>query len=197
MSLDHAILGFLNYVPLTGYDLKKVFDSSVRHFWYADQSQIYRTLARLMEKHLVDMELVEQTDRPDRKVYHITDHGKKELTKWLKGPIPMENPRSAPLVQVFFSGMLDDAHSLEYFRNAAQMIRSVIAIYSEVPDILQNRILKEIPGIENIGQREKFFWMLTLENGLVTMRATLDWMESVIERLEKKDYTNRLDLEVK
>ena len=45
MSLDHAILGFLNYKPLSGYDLKKVFDSSVRHFWYADQSQIYRTLS--------------------------------------------------------------------------------------------------------------------------------------------------------
>ena len=27
MSLGYAILGFLNYSPLSGYDLKKVFDS--------------------------------------------------------------------------------------------------------------------------------------------------------------------------
>ncbi|MGD0004493.1 MAG: PadR family transcriptional regulator, partial [Anaerolineaceae bacterium] len=40
MSLDYAILGFLSYKPFSGYDLKKVFDNSVRHFWYADQSQI-------------------------------------------------------------------------------------------------------------------------------------------------------------
>jgi len=40
MSLQHAILGFLNYKSLTGYDLKKIFDTSVRHFWAADQSQI-------------------------------------------------------------------------------------------------------------------------------------------------------------
>ena len=33
MSLEYAILGFLNYRPLSGYDLKKVFDNSVRHFW--------------------------------------------------------------------------------------------------------------------------------------------------------------------
>jgi PadR family transcriptional regulator AphA len=33
MSLEYAILGFLNYHPYTGYDLKKVFDKSVRHFW--------------------------------------------------------------------------------------------------------------------------------------------------------------------
>ena len=47
MSLEYAILGFLNYLPLSGYDLKKMFDTSVQHFWPADQSQIYRTLARL------------------------------------------------------------------------------------------------------------------------------------------------------
>ena len=39
MSLEYAILGFLNYHPYTGYDLKKIFDTSIRHFWPADQSQ--------------------------------------------------------------------------------------------------------------------------------------------------------------
>ncbi len=34
MSLEYAILGFLNYHSFTGYDLKKAFDSSVRHrYW--------------------------------------------------------------------------------------------------------------------------------------------------------------------
>ena len=47
MSLRHAILGFLSFQPFTGYDLKKAFDRSVRHFWPATQSQIYRTLAEL------------------------------------------------------------------------------------------------------------------------------------------------------
>lgn len=197
MSLEYAILGFLNYAPLTGYDLKKVFDSSVRHFWYADQSQIYKTLSRLTEKHLVQMEVVEQTERPDRKVYHITQSGREELMIWLKGPIPMDNPRSAPLIQVFFSAQLDDEHSLQYFRHAAQLVRGILAIYTEVPDILQNRIMKEIPGIANIDQRDQFFWLLTLESGISNMRSTLEWMESVIERLENKDYTNRLQLENK
>jgi len=49
MSLEYAILGFLNYHPYTGYDLKKIFDNSVQHFWVADQSQIYRTLIHLTE----------------------------------------------------------------------------------------------------------------------------------------------------
>ena len=67
MSLEHAILGFLNYRAFSGYDLKKAFDTSVNHFWPADQSQIYRTLARLAERGWAEMEIVPQEDRPDRK----------------------------------------------------------------------------------------------------------------------------------
>ncbi len=64
MSLEYAILGFLNYHPYTGYDLKKIFDTSVRHFWPADQSQIYRTLARLTEIGFAEMEKVPQNRPP-------------------------------------------------------------------------------------------------------------------------------------
>ncbi len=66
MSLEHSILGFLNYRPYSGYDLKKIFDTSVRHFWPADQSQIYRTLNRLTENGWVEMEKIEQDNRPAR-----------------------------------------------------------------------------------------------------------------------------------
>src|SRR5512139_1650768 len=102
MSLEFAILGFLNYHPYTGYDLKKIFDSSIRHFWPADQSQIYRTLAHLTDQGYVEMEKIPQADRPDRKVYHITDGGRAELLRWLSASPPLGEPRSAPLVQVFF-----------------------------------------------------------------------------------------------
>lgn len=47
MSLKHALLGFLNYGPHTGYELKKVFDISVAHFWNAELSQIYPSLKAL------------------------------------------------------------------------------------------------------------------------------------------------------
>ena len=32
--------------------------------------------------------------------------------------------------------------------------------------------------------REHFFWLLTLENGIRNMRANLEWVESVIERIK-------------
>ena len=178
MSLDYAILGFLNYHPYTGYDLKKIFDSSIRHFWPADQSQIYRTLSRLTEQGYAKMEKVPQDDRPDRKVYHITDSGRAELLKWLAGPPPLDEPRSAPLIQVFFAGQLPDEELLAKFEGYAAIMRTVLARYDQVPAQL-GPFQQEITSA-----REHFFWLLTLESGIINMRANLAWAESIIARIQ-------------
>ncbi|MBU4352918.1 MAG: PadR family transcriptional regulator [Nanoarchaeota archaeon] len=178
MSLEFAILGFLNYHPYTGYDLKKIFDTSVRHFWPADQSQIYRTLARLTEQGFAEMEKVPQEDRPDRKVYLITEAGRHELRKWLAGPPPLDEPRSAPLIQVFFAGQLSNNEILAKFEGFAAIMRALLAQYDQVPPQI-GPYQQEITS-----PREHFFWMLTLENGIRNMRANLEWAESVIERIK-------------
>jgi DNA-binding PadR family transcriptional regulator len=181
MSLEHAILGFLNYHPYSGYDLKKIFDTSVQHFWPADQSQIYRTLNRLTEQGYAEMEKVAQEDRPDRKVYHITSAGREELVGWLSGQPPMEGPRSAPLIQVFFAGQLSDEQVLEKFEGYAAIMRAILERYEGVPDQL-GPFQEEIPS-----SREHFFWLLTLENGIRNMRANLEWAESVIARIKNNE----------
>jgi len=178
MSLDYAILGFLNYHPYTGYDLKKIFDTSIRHFWPADQSQIYRTLSKLMEEGRVEMEKIPQEDRPDRKVYHITETGRAALREWIAGPPPLDAPRSAPLIQVFFSGQLSDEEILLKFEGYAAIMRALLEQYEQVKDQL-GPFKQEIPS-----PREHFFWLLTRENGLANMRANLAWAESVIERIK-------------
>ena len=100
MSLDHVILGFVNECPRSGYDLKKSFDATVAHIWRAKQSQIYLTLARLKKSGLVDLQVVRQDDKPNRKVYHITADGLRELRRWLAEAIPPPDVRDAFLVQM-------------------------------------------------------------------------------------------------
>jgi DNA-binding PadR family transcriptional regulator len=182
MSLKHAILGFLNYKPFSGYDLKKAFDTSVQHFWPADQSQIYRTLAQLAEQGLAEVEIVEQADRPNLKRYTITEAGREELRRWLVTPLPPKPHRSAELIQVFFAGQLDDDEILAMFERAAQSMRETLGPYDKVPEQSQ-------PYVEMIDSpRESFFWFLTLEMGIKIGLAQLEWMESVIQRIKNKEH---------
>jgi PadR family transcriptional regulator AphA len=182
MSLEHAILGFLNYRPFSGYDLKKAFDASVRHFWPADQSQIYRTLARLTEQGLAKVELIPQEDRPNRKAYHITEAGREELRHWMTLPLPYKTGRSDMLVQVFFAGQLSDEEILALLEQEAEHLWATLERYSQLPQEMP-------PYAQQVGSpREVFFWMLTLECGIKVNQAWLEWIESVIHRIKNKQH---------
>lgn len=178
MSLEYAILGFLNYHPYSGYDLKKVFDISIRHFWHADQGQIYRTLQRLSADGWVEKEIIEQNDRPDRKVYRITPAGQEALLEWLAGMPPIGEPHSAPMIQVFFAGRLSDQELLAKFEAFAALMRAALAKYDQVPSQAQSL------AADIASPREYFFWMLTLDNGIRNMRANLEWAENIIDLIK-------------
>jgi PadR family transcriptional regulator, regulatory protein AphA len=178
MSLDHAILGFLNNRPYSGYDLKKIFDTSVSHFWPADQSQIYRTLSRLADRGLAEMEIVEQINRPDRKEYHITDEGREELRQWLVTPLPFGDHRNALLIQVFFAGQLSNDEIVAMYQRVADFMRMGLQQYEQIPQEM------EAYADFNQSPREFFFWMQTLEIGKMTARTNLEWIENVIEQIQ-------------
>jgi len=179
MSLEYAILGFLTYKPFSGYELKKVFDNSIRHFWYADQSQIYRTLNRLLEKGWAEMDVVEQNDRPDRKEYRITQVGRDELSQWLKGSFPTQEAHSAPLIQVFFSGLLSNQEILKKLEDGAAFFRQILERYQNVPAQVEDYVrMVNSP-------RETFFWMSTLDLGIQLMETQLAWIENLIDMLQK------------
>jgi PadR family transcriptional regulator, regulatory protein AphA len=178
MSLEHAVLGFLQYGPSSGYDLKSLFDLSVQHFWPADQSQLYRTLARLADRGWATMTVVEQEDRPDRKVYHITPTGGEELARWLATPVAGRGGRSAALVQVFFAGQLPDEDILAMFRRAADRMRAEHEHLHKLP--AQCGVFEKLAA----SPREMYCWMLTLECGIRQSEAHLAWLESVIARIE-------------
>ena len=57
-------------------------------------------------------------------------------------------------------------------------MRNFLAQYDQVPEDI------EIHKAEIDSPRENFFWMLTLENGIRSARANLEWAESVIERIK-------------
>ncbi|HOU15813.1 MAG TPA: PadR family transcriptional regulator [Anaerolineae bacterium] len=185
MSLEYAILGFLNYKPLSGYDLKKIFDTSVQHFWPADQSQIYRTLTHLAEQGWAEMEIVEQSERPDRKVYHITAAGREALRQWLLTPLRPHIPRNADLIQVFFAGQLSNEEILAMFERAAARLRVVLKVYEQIPQQVEEyHDYMDSP-------REFFCWMLTLEAGFKSAQANLAWLEDVIRRIKNGEMPER------
>ncbi|MFZ5820519.1 MAG: PadR family transcriptional regulator [Chloroflexota bacterium] len=183
MSLKHAILGFLSYAPLSGYDLKKAFDKSVQHFWPANQSQIYRTLAELEAGGLVGKQVIEREERLDMKIYHVTEAGRAELHRWLAAPLPERDEREPFLIQVYFSGQLNDEETLRLFKQKLKQTRERLAVYEAIHRSIQNTP----PTLDD--PRAVFLAALTLEAGYASEKSIAAWLRSAIQRIESKNYT--------
>lgn len=173
MSLKYAILGILNVMPMTGYDLKhQAFDATVRHFWPADQSQIYRTLNQLAEDALVTVTVEPQNERPDRKVYAITPAGQAALTDWLKSDQAVPTLRDPLLVQLFFGQELPRADLLRVVAQQLAVHQTQLAVFSQIP----------IPPAES---RPDDRWLalqhLTLDFGVALEQAYVTWLEKCEE----------------
>jgi DNA-binding PadR family transcriptional regulator len=181
MALSHILLGLLSE-PATGYELKKLFDESLSHFWDAEQSQIYTTLARLKDEGYLTRKTVPSDKGPDRKLYTRTPKGRKQLLKWLAGGPDIGDFRLPYLAQVFFLDEFDDPRDAvnflrqlrEHFRTWFQALRAIDA-----------ELQAESPDYPDIIPSEYLYPAITLRFGLKRIQATLDWIEESIATTQR------------
>lgn len=183
MSLKHAILGFLSYSPLSGYALKKSFDQSMSHLWPADQSQIYRTLSKMLEDRLVEVEIFPRKDRLARKVYYITDEGEDELERWLITSQDLPVFRQKFLLQVYFGGRLRDDDMLKLLERELEKVRQRLETIVHIYHIAR----QQHALFEN--QRENFYSLLTIEHGIMINQCYATWIQQAMNRIELGDYS--------
>ncbi len=123
MRLRHAILGLLSHAPQSGYDLNRAFNSSIVYFWYADQSQVYRTLDRLEADGAISTQVIPQSGRPDRRVHSLTESGRAELDAWLASPLEPQTDKDPLLARVFFAARLGHEKVDEILTEAEERFR--------------------------------------------------------------------------
>lgn len=169
MSLKHAILGFLDQKEESGYDLQKKIDSTINHFWPSTQSQIYRTLKELVKDGQVDLRLVYQDGKPNKKNYSITPTGKKELKSWLEADIDLPNHRNQFLVQLFFSDNLDK-----------QKIRGNLRHYRSIQMQRLDFIKERTPETP----KHKLYWLIA-QNGIMALENEIKWVDLAMETIQE------------
>ncbi|TFC95803.1 MULTISPECIES: PadR family transcriptional regulator [Cryobacterium] len=181
MSLTIALLGILDLTPMTGYDLKKSIAASVSHFWSADQSQIYRTLAVLVADGLAEVEVIPQEGRPDRHEHHITPAGRRALDEWLRSPLQPEKPHDAFLMRLFFVGTLGVPATRAVLRARRSQATVMLAGLQSVVEQEQARREPDDRSPDDLGRRLRH---ATLRNGILHAQAELAWLTETKEALE-------------
>ena len=178
MSLAHAILGLLQQEERTGYDLKtSCFDRCVAHLWPADQAQIYRTLEKLVEQGWITCAVEIQHDRPNRKVYSVTEAGKDELIRWLQCSGPLPTLREPLLVQLFFSAQLPNEAIIQLLEQQLAAHHEKLAEYEMI----------ELPSLgDKSASREQMMQRLVLELVLRREQTYMDWLKTAIDVIHQQ-----------
>ncbi len=83
MNTKELLLSVLMAGPATGYDIKKIMENEVSTLLDVSLSNLYPALNELAEEGLVTCLKVEQDNRPNKKVYELTEAGRTTCMKAL------------------------------------------------------------------------------------------------------------------
>ncbi|WP_077609373.1 PadR family transcriptional regulator [Clostridium sp. Marseille-P2415] len=180
MSLSHSILGFLSYGSMTGYDLAKAFGSSVKFFWYAQTSHIYHELNKLEQKQFVTCEIIVQTEKPNKKLYSITESGKNEFLRWLSSENHefSKGIKNAFLMKVFFSGCKPPDQCIAMLKSFSDDCKKYLIEMNDIPTSIDHygKLVKPY---------EKVYWNFTADFGYSYIQMCIDWADRCIKKLEE------------
>lgn len=107
MDVKTLCLAILSRGDASGYEIRKELSQGVFSTFYdAGYGSIYPALQRLTEEKLVMCREVEQSKRPDKKIYALTPHGSFALLDALRRRPDADKFRSSFLLTLLFSSLL-------------------------------------------------------------------------------------------
>ena len=136
--------------------------------------QVYTTLDRLHRDGLVRPHLVSQAERPDKKVYELTDLGRQELLGWIGTPtVPDLDLRNETYMKLMVSRMVPGGAPMKVI---AQERRASMDRLSEIEGARKQARADS----EDLGTQ------LLLDLAALRLDAFLKWLDQCEEALDRE-----------
>lgn len=119
-GLREALLGLLAIRPMSGYDLTRSYIRALQQIWYAPQGQVYPTLRKMHAEGLLVVGIEVQHDRPNRKIYSLTENGRQNLIEWLSRPATLPRMHHEFIHKLFLLNQVDVAKRRDLVKSYAE-----------------------------------------------------------------------------
>ncbi len=133
------------------------------------------------ETGLVISEIEAQEDRPDKRVYTITETGRRDLQAW------MDNPLTSPtvikdvlLVKIFFSGGRNQEDVLTELHLQRSLHQQRLSRYQTET----RAIIAEAAGAHPQNAQAAPFWEMTRQFGVEYEQMYINWLDEIIRHLQ-------------
>lgn len=173
-KMDYVLLGLLSHEPMTGYEMKKRLDTTLRFFWGGSYGSIYPTLSLLEKEGKVTREDARSNGR-EKISYSITEYGKDALKEWLQKLVEKDELRYETLLKIFFgneTGMEGVREHIERFEEKCREELVVLNMFAgNLAQYLEDDTHKH--------------YYLTVMFGMKTYESYLEWCKAAKEQIRK------------
>ena len=164
-KIDMVILGLLSHDDLTGYDIKKQIDGSIRFFWKGSFGSIYPALAELEKQGSVRRLKSNDGGGREKIIYSITSQGKEILKAWVRDEKASNDLKYETLMKLFFGGVESKETALRNIEVFEEQIKADL----KVLQVYKANIEKALDEEDHV------YFYLTILFGIETYEAYLKW----------------------
>ena len=180
-TLGYALLALLAHHASSGYDLARRLKRPIGFFWSAHQSHIYSELTRLEDEGLIAHQVVEQNNRPDKKLSRVTDAGLAILRDWVTTPVVPSPPHDELVLRAYAVWLADPPAAIELFRQQQAAHAARLAEYEQM---LANLLQREGEAAWAVNH-PAFGNYATLHAGIEYERAVVAWCRWMVAQFER------------
>jgi DNA-binding PadR family transcriptional regulator len=181
-SSQFALLGMLSICPGSGYDIRKLVQSSIGYFWSESYGRIYPLLKKLAKEGLIRPERQQGKSGRARQSYAITKKGMEVLRQWLEKSPRVEPNRSELLLKLFFSGLVPAEVSSAHVLERKQVEERNLASYDKVEESLTKNHARS-PALP--------YWLATVSYGRHRSRAIVAWCNETLDNLSQVQHQTK------
>ncbi|MDO7904964.1 PadR family transcriptional regulator [Paenibacillus sp. JX-17] len=176
--LSYGLLGMVAREESSGYDLML----KIQPYWQAKHSQIYPLLSRMEEKNLLSSRWIQQSDKPDKKMYGITEHGREILQEWMLSHLSAPVTRDELSLRLFCLWLTEE-------EGARRMVAERKRHFLERIDYFESLLASRPQHTPTFGSPE-FGEFILIQKGLMNARAGLEWCQMVLGMIPREGTTS-------
>ena len=172
------MLALLSHGPVSGYDIKKLFERYIGEFWSESYGQIYPVTKSLVDDGCATYTVERTQGKPDRHVVSITEKGMQELRDWLIQPMEPHRERLEVLLKLICAKHVPTELNLRIIKNFRDEWTKHLESYARIwADLCSEH--EDDPYLP--------YWLMSVNCGLHLGNAYVDWCDETIAALRAMD----------
>ena len=167
MSKELLILGLVLQGEKHGYELGQYVAHTMGIYTDLKKPTIYYTLDKLEKEAFIDSKVEREGNRPERRVYRITDDGKLRFYELLRQQIAEYSPPYfSDDIGIAFLDMLSPAEAIGLIKRKRTKVKELIEQFGESP-------------------AHEGSWQQVMQHNAAHLKAEFKWLGGLIDQIRK------------